>query len=363
MPQEVVWEKELYRAEGAKGAVALRNGDVLVTRTGPVPGGVGVVCSISADEGRTWLRRGVIAYDPDPQTDIGDGCLLERRNGELLYSYRHNLYRGAHAEKPTYAIRIAVSRDDGRTWKPHSIVMEARPTGPEPSRGLWASFLFETSNDRLQCYYDDEYTPYAKGFRGHQWFQMKTWNPKSGAWENPVTVSRAHDPVLLTRDGMGSVVELPAKRLICAFESVQTAPPHGGLIRRVISDDGGTTWSWQKKERAVLYEPANRTFSAYAPSLTRLPRGLLLCVFATNEDREKPDKPGTPAPDLNLDIKYKLSYDNGRTWPGKPRVIYTETHKAYMPGIVSLKQGRVLALFLDMGKGYFGSIGSIAPRP
>ncbi len=37
--QDVVWEKDLYRAEGAKGAVALRNGEVLVTRTGPAADG------------------------------------------------------------------------------------------------------------------------------------------------------------------------------------------------------------------------------------------------------------------------------------------------------------------------------------
>ena len=60
--------------------------------------------------GKTWSDRGVIASDPERETDIGDGMLLRTRSGDLLYCYRQNHYRGAHEKNPDYAIRIAVSR-------------------------------------------------------------------------------------------------------------------------------------------------------------------------------------------------------------------------------------------------------------
>src|SRR5262249_52889688 len=158
----------------------------------------------------------------------------------------HNRYRAAHEKAPDYAIRVAVSEDAGRTWKAHSTVTaHAFATNEPPSKGLWAPSLFEAPDGRLQCYYDDEKTPLDAGFRGHQWLLMRTWNPASRIWENPVVVSRAHDPKDLSRDGMGTVVALSRNRLLCALESVQTTPPHAGVIRYVTSDDGGSTWSWR----------------------------------------------------------------------------------------------------------------------
>ena len=107
------------------------------------------------------------------------------------------------------------------------------------------------SDGTLQCYYDDEFTPYLNGKPGHQWLSMRTWN--GSAWVNRVTVSKANDP-FLSRDGMASVVELSFNNLFCVIESLQTLPPEypdRGCIRYVTSADGGATWS----EREILYEP------------------------------------------------------------------------------------------------------------
>ncbi|MCS7311088.1 MAG: glycoside hydrolase, partial [Armatimonadetes bacterium] len=90
----VIWSPEIQRAAGAKGFLVLPNGDVLATRTEGRADGVFVILSRSRDGGQSWQRVGTIVSDPDPTTDLGDGNLCLRRNGELLYVYRHNRYRG-----------------------------------------------------------------------------------------------------------------------------------------------------------------------------------------------------------------------------------------------------------------------------
>lgn len=360
---QITWSSEIHRAEGAKGFLVLPGGDVLATRTETRSDGVHVLLSRSRDGGRSWQRIGTIVSDPDPSTDIGDGNLCLRRNGELLYVYRHNRYRGEFAQKPYYSIKVAVSKDGGKSWITHSTVFEVRPAGEGPSRGLWAPFLFETRRGVLQCYYDDEYTPWREGFSGHQWVRMHTWNPKTQQWGNPVTVSRAHNPAHLSRDGMPSVVELSGGRLLCVLESVQTFFPHTGVIRWVESYDGGRTWSWAREERRVVYQPRDTRFMALAPWVTKVLGDSLLCVFITDEDRESPDRPGTPPPHLNMDVKCVWSTDGGKTWSQPAQTVYAETHKCYMPGVGALKQSsreaEVLVLFLETQKGFLSRKGFV----
>lgn len=360
------WDKQIWRAEGAKGFLVLPDGSILATRTEGTRGGLRVVCSRSTDGGQTWKELSTIVSDPDPATDIGDGVLLLRRNGELLYVYRHNRYRDEYARKPYYSVKVAMSKDRGRSWSAHSTVLEVQPTGEGPSRGLWAPFLFETRAGVLQCYYDDEYTPWREGFAGHQWVRMHTWNPKAKRWENPVTVSRAHNPAYLSRDGMPSVVELSGGHLLCVLESVQTFLPHAGVIRCVESRDGGRTWSWVREERRVVYQPRNTDFMALAPWVTKLWDDTLLCVFITDEDRSTPDKPGTPPPLLNMDVKCVWSTDGGRTWSRPAQTIYNDTHKCYMPGVGVLKrnagEAEILVLFLETEKGFFCRKGTARRR-
>ncbi len=159
---------------------------------------------------------------------------------------------------------------------------------------------------------------------------------------------------------MPSVVELSPGRLLCVVESVQVASPHAGVIRQVTSDDGGRTWSWERRERAVVYEPSDKRFAAYAPWLARLPGGALVCVFGTNEERPEPSPPGAPPPELNLDIKYVCSGDSGRSWSPPPATVYEGSHHNYMPGVLPLKVGRrkgaLLFLMLDYRAGYKGRI-------
>lgn len=323
----IIWDRETSPAGGFKAPVELRNGDILAARTEGVPsGGVSIFAYRSTDGGKTWSRFGEIVHSDEPHIDIGDGHLMQMRNGDVLHSYRRNLGR-----EHKFRLEVAVSHDNGATWRPHSEV--ARASGE--FRGLWSTFLPEKADGTLQCYYDDEDTPSRNGFHRHQWMTMRTWNPKSKAWGDPVTVSRAHNPDHLSRDGMCSVVELSKNKLFCAFETVQTYPPHRGMLMYVTSDDGGKTWSWQKQERGLLYQPPNPDFNALASWMIKLSTGDLLCVLTTDEDREKPGVAATAVMDQSL--KYILSRDGGRTW--SKAALVDPDHPIYFPGVCELKHG------------------------
>ena len=344
------WRTGTFPVSGTRGLLRLPDGNLLAVRGIPHDGGAAVRCAASNDGGKSWTDRVVVASDPEPETDIGDGMLLRTRSGNVLYCYRHNRYRGPRAKNPDYAIRVTVSRDNGKTWEKHSTVTAHQVAADgSPSRGLWAPSLLETPDGHLQCYYDDEKTPLDAGFRGHQWLMMRTWNPSAETWDKPVVVSRAHDPKHLSRDGMGTTVSLGGKRLLCALESVQTAPPHAAVVRYVTSEDGGATWSWSGQERGTLYQPMKKDFMALSPQLSRLSDGTLACIFCTDEDRPTPDRAGTPPHRLNMDIKVITSRDKGRTWSSAQTV--ADSHRCYLPGLVEVKRGSLLATWIDFAAG------------
>jgi hypothetical protein len=323
---------------GAKGAVKAGK-QILTTRTAPLNEKKAIYCAASEDGGRSWKDIGVIAVDAEG-VDIGDGCLLARKKGkknELWYSCRHN-----NNNTSEFAIEVYQSLDGGKKWAKHSTV--ATSTGK--SRGLWSSFLLEKRNGEIWCFYDDEDTPTRQNFLRHQWLVARRWDERTSAWGDAQTISRAFDPKDLSRDGMGSVAEMPDGELICALESVQTTAPHAANICLVSSFDMGKTWSYQFRERTVIYQPKRAKYSAYSPWLTLLPSGDLACVFVTNEDQPTPDAPGTPAHLLHGDVKMVRSHNRGRTW-SEPVTLYVETHRAYMPQIISLSGKSGLCLFLD----------------
>jgi hypothetical protein len=349
----ILWSELSAQAGGARGAVELTSGDVLATHTRWRAGETAVVCSRSSDGGRQWQDLSVVARDR-PGQDMGDGHLVQLPDGAVLFSYRHNQTRTNETGLRRYSLRTAISHDAGQTWQPHSVVAEselAPAREPEALRGLWSSFLLLRRDRTLQCYYDDEDTPHRAGFFRHQWVTMKTWDVGRRQWVNPVTVSRAHDQRRLSRDGMASVVELPSGHLLCVFESVQAAPPHANCLREVTSDDGGRTWSWERRERRILFQTSKPNHLAVSPWVTRLPRGRLVCVFATDEDQAVPSPSGTHPWYLKTDVKYVSSLDNGRTWSLVAQTLSAGTHHSYAPGILPLRDGSLLVTCQDFASG------------
>lgn len=355
---DVEWTLVTNNAGGPRGAVQLDSGEILATRDVLRNGERRAVCFRSVDNGRTWEEISTIARQKGHAT-VGDGHLFQLPSGDVLFSYRHNRLGETPADKREYSIRIAVSRDGGEAWEGHSTVATSSHDPveePQALRGLWSSFLFLAEDGKLHCVYDDEDTPHREGFSRHQWLTMRTWDETAREWLNPVTVSRAHHPEHLSRDGMPSVVRLPSGRLLCAFETVQVEPPHANLVRYTTSDDGGKTWSWKREPRGLLFEPENPAHLAMSPWLIRLKTGELLCLFSTDEDRDKPGVSGRPPHEYFMDIKFVSSENDGRTWSRPAVTVFGETHRNYMPGIVELRDGSLLVTFVDYAKGPYRAL-------
>jgi len=316
-----------------RGAIRLNNGRLLGART-THEGNSTVLASESKDSGKTWKLLGPIVVDPSPSVDLGDGAFLESKRHGLLYVCRHN-----DPVAKAYAIEIYQSRDGGQHWSRHS-------TPCATNRGLWAPALVETLLGELLCVYDDEDTPARAGFPGHQWLMGRFW--EGSAWGAPVTLSRAAEPTQLSRDGMGTVVTV-GKRLLCALESVDTTAPHPNCLRLVGSTDGGHTWT----PRQLLYQPQKPRYMALAPCLVRLSDKTLVCTFCTDEDRNTPDRSGTPPPQLNMDIKAIVSHDGGTTWSA-PCLLAAGGHRNYLPGLVPLSSTKALLVWIDFDRGLQG---------
>jgi hypothetical protein len=308
-----------------------------------------LACWKSDDVGVTWKKVGSILVDPVPNADLGDGNLVRLANGHLLAVYRRNHTRGDFQVSPEYGIHVAESADNGKSWRLHSMVVQHRIVRVSASRGYWAPFLFITQTGHLQCYYDDEFTPYQMGFHGHQWVEMKTFDPATELWADEVTVSRAPNPKELSRDGMATVVEPRSGHLVCALESVSTTAPIVGDIRQVDSDDGGRTWSWQSGRRPAIYQ-ANGAFHSFSPWLTQGPGKDIYCLFANDEDNGPSQPAGTPAHRLHLDIKLLVSRDQGASW-SQLALLYHGTGHNYLPSAALFNKHELLVSWLDFDCG------------
>ncbi|MCX7800212.1 MAG: glycoside hydrolase [Fimbriimonadales bacterium] len=342
----VRWSGEFHPAPAPKGGFwTARGGWVVFAHEFPQRG-VALRARRSRDGGRTWESLGVVASDPERETDLGDGNAVETSDGRWLAVFRRNRYRGPGPKH--YAIEVSQSLDGGQTWARHSVVTSHSVPGDGPSRGLWAPLLFVAPSGELQCYYDDENLPHELGFPGHQWVVMRRWI--GGRWSSPVVVAR--EPRGLSRDGMPAVVTV-GSRLLCLFEGVQPDPPHVAVIRASESADGGRTWSPPR----LVFQARPEGFHAVAP--TAVSRGdRVLLVFCTNQGRESSRPSGSPPRDLRLDVVWMESVDGGRTW-SIARTVYAGSHQNYLPSLTMAADGTVLLSFLDYGRGALATEGRL----
>lgn len=357
--EAIAWSAPVPSA-GGKGMIALAGGRLLIPATEHADGRTRLCVYESRDFGRTSARIGTVAESPSSRADLGDAALMQDRDGRVWISYRDN-----DGSVPRYAIKAATSDDGGRTWAAPTTVAESRPPKVSRfSRGLWASCLFQRRDGTVLCLYDDEESPTVAGFPGHQWITAKTFDARQEAWIDATTITRANDAKLLSRDGMMSVVETKPGELLVAFESVETQPPHANVIRSVRSVDNGRSWSWQTGERDVIYRAAKPNRLAFAPWMVALPDGRLICVFCTDEDRDRVTASGTAPPAMRADVKAILSGDGGRTW-GASVPVAAESHRTYLPGVAARAKGdggiELFVGYLDYAAGGFRGVTATIP--
>lgn len=319
------------------------NGELMLQSHESSNGETRLVANFSRDGGRSWRASGTIARADWARADLGDGNAVVANDGTIYACFRRN-----RAPK-RYEIGVSFSKDRGATWTELPSVQTYEPQGEGPSRGLWAPSLFLTRSGELLCVYDDEGTPFDRGFPGHQWLMMRRWRPAQRQWSSEVTVARAKNRTDLSRDGMASFVETEPDHLICAFESVRTAPPHQNVIRTVESRNGGRNWSWSEADRPIAYSAPDPRFGVVSPWLMDLGKGNLLLIFGSNEARSTPIRSGTPAHELQLEIRLSQSRDGGKSW--SPSMLIAGGVSNYLPGLMRDRKGTIFATWLDFEAG------------
>ena len=183
-----------------------------------------------------------------------------------------------------FRIRVASSRDGGRTWSLLSTVDSS-------ASGLWEPFLLSPDGELVHVFYSSEvYQPQYP-----QVIAVRTSADGGKSWSAPRIVACSPR----SRDGMASVVILPNGDWLCFFEATDAANPF--VIRSLRSQDGGQTWT----HRSLVYAPDSLHFAS-APYSALLFDGSLLVTFQTDEDRS------IESNSVSLDLKYVRSFDGGR---------------------------------------------------
>lgn len=300
--------------------------------------GSALVVRVSGDGGRTWIDRTVAARSERP--DLGDGNLVQRKDGSLALCYRDNA-------APEYAIRVVQSGDGGRNWSPPQTVATSNVQG----RGLWAPFLLPLRTGELLCFYDDEAWPARWGRPGHQWIAVRRLYLGNKTWSSPLVASRRPDSMggdRLGRDGMFVAVEASDSQLVGVVEDVDPKPPHPSGIYLSVSGNGGWHWRWTGGERPPLFRP-KWPHMAVSPALCRLPDGRLLCAFGTDQGLAKPSKSGTLPHLMPLETWGSLSSDDGKSW-GLAFPIHRGTARDYLAALTPGRGGAWLNV-LDFDRG------------
>ena len=309
-----------------------------------------VVCARSVDGRRHWQDEAVIASETGVDADLGDGHLLALPNGECIYSYRHNRLQTNAAGRRTYSIRVAVSRDAGQTWQPHSVVAQSTHDPvrePEALRGLWSSFLLRLRDGTALLLRRRRHAASARLFR-HQWLTRKTWDAAAHRWRQPDPRIRRLMRATLSRDGMPSVVELPSGRLLCVMESVQTAPPHANCLRAVTSDNGGRTWSWRAPSARLSMLPSRRiTWRFRRGSRGCQMAGCYACLRRMRAGHAEQARHAARAfHGCEMPVQRRQRTNLARP----PQTIFAEAHRNYAPGALVLRDGSVLVTCMSFDR-------------
>ncbi len=235
----------------------------------------------SWDNGKTWSTPTAIfskfSYSSlDGKTtvvNIANPEVKQLQNGDIIVACN---YRPRQEEIASYSIVIRRSLDNGRTWLPPQTLYVAAPRFGD---GCWEPSFLQLPSGELQVYFANE-NPYRKS--DEQEISMvksfdngKTWTEKA------FTVSFRKE----RRDGM-PVPILINNEIVVAIEDNKTDRFKPYTVRTKISDN----WN-----QPVFAGSENRDYaldthipdSVYmgAPYLLKLPNGLTLLSYQTNENR------------------------------------------------------------------------------
>ncbi|HVW09214.1 MAG TPA: hypothetical protein VHC90_11570 [Bryobacteraceae bacterium] len=212
----------------------------------------------SADEGSTWSDP--VVADSYNFGNAANPELLVLADGSVLLSYNERPADGAHP----YTIRVALSRDNGKTWGGYNTVFTA---GRTSETGCWEPAQIQLASGEIDLYFSNE-QPYPT--TNEQEISLSRSFDDGATWSRAERASfrpghRDGMPVPLSlNNGSGVVLSIEDNGLAGAFKPAIVPPM------------GGTRWAALETELpAAVY--------AGAPYLRQFPSGeTVLSVQSAN---------------------------------------------------------------------------------
>ena len=254
----------------------LSDGDLLVSFE--AYGGSHVV--LSEDEGRTWSDP-IEAASADGDVIAAVPSLLQLADGEILLAYNTRPPEGNTDPDRRIGIKVVVSSDGGRTWRPRADVFEG---GYRWRRGVWEPAMIQLASGEILLYFANEF-PFAN--TAEQEISVVRSSDQGRTWSEPETVSyrqghRDGMPVpLQLRNGTAIVVAIEDDGVVDGpFKPVVLELPADGSIPGVIGGDS-------ERRHPALAPSASLPDASYggAPYIVQLPTGETVLSFQSNEDR------------------------------------------------------------------------------
>lgn len=252
----------------------------------------GRICMVrSGNEGRTWSEPRILYDDED---DNRDPHIAQLSDGTLICSFFSLRKKGDGREG--VGVQIVRSHDGGKTWqgKAETIV---------PGHGCSAPVREMPDGTCILGIY------YESG--GQAWGGVVRSTDGGKSWSKPIPIGKEADVYL---DAETDLILLKDGTLYAALRSSKVN------MHYATSSDFGLTWSPVK----------DIGFKGHSPHFTRLSTGEILLTHRI------------PATALHV------SRDECKTWEGPYRI--DSVGGAY-PSTVELKDGTVLAIYYEEGKG------------
>jgi hypothetical protein len=326
----------------------------------------------SDDGGRTWLASG-----PFPLKGTGEGALLERSDGRLIYSARRSYYPEGEPFRPERL--FAQSDDGGETWTNPSYA-EVVPDGPsyrgEERRGanynghfgMMSGFARLPIKDRDVLVYSNA------DHEGHERVGLTVWASFDGGETWPVKRLVDEGPSAYSSLVAGRPGTLSEGWIYLQYEHGEGQTQYVGstiarfnlswLLDGESTGDGSVPpWVDEARNAAFLkaprvitdpgpeYDASNRAFQGI-PSLARSPGGRLWATWYGGP---------TPGEDQNNYVILATSGDNGQSWTDEAVVIDPDGDgpvRAFDPQLWVDPDGRLWA-FWAQAVGHSASVGGV----
>lgn len=268
----VVWDKSTLARVGPGSyarMIRIKGGDILC---GHECGGK-VCISRSKDDGRTWTEPAVVASAP--QGHAANSELLELANGHILYMYNERPNDGVHR----FTIQVAVSKDNGNTWKHLSKVYEA---DTEFHNGCWEPAAIQLPSGEVQLFFANE-NPYRNSTEQEISLCRSFNNGKSWTKAEAISFRAGHrdgmpSPLIL-KDGKGIVVAIEDNGYTLMFTPTIVWTSMEDNWRKCATAASPNRWSAIKK-------PTNVEWGG-APYIRQMPTGETVLSFQSSVGRDQ----------------------------------------------------------------------------